>query len=95
MLHVFTGSECQASVTIEAVPAQVGFLESFAAHGLHGIPEDRLHMSDFYEHTRSESDQQMGLFPRSGIFLCVSEIDIAGEPELPNWMAGTMQLAST
>jgi hypothetical protein len=29
-------------------------LESFAAHGLHGIPEDRLHMSDFYEHARSE-----------------------------------------
>src|ERR1700680_4869630 len=33
--------ECQASVTIEAVPAQLGGLESFAAHGLHGIPEDR------------------------------------------------------
>jgi hypothetical protein len=27
--------ECQTSVTIEAVPAQVGDLESFAAHGLH------------------------------------------------------------
>jgi hypothetical protein len=31
-------------VTIEAVPAQVDDLESFAAHGLHGISEDRLHM---------------------------------------------------
>src|SRR2546428_3966381 len=42
--------ECQASVTLEAVPAQVGFLESFAAHGLHRIPEDRLYLSDFYRH---------------------------------------------
>jgi len=44
--------ECQASVTIQAVPAQVGGLESFAANGLHGIPEDCLHVSDFYEHVR-------------------------------------------
>src|SRR6266850_947347 len=42
--------ECQASVTIEAVPAQLGNLEPFAGHGLHGISEDRLHLSDFYEH---------------------------------------------
>jgi CRISPR/Cas system type I-B associated protein Csh2 (Cas7 group RAMP superfamily) len=33
---VINPPECQVSVTIEAVPAQVGFLESFAAHGLHG-----------------------------------------------------------
>jgi hypothetical protein len=52
--------ERQASITIEAVPAEVGDLESFAAHGFHGIPEDCLHMSDFYEHARSESAQQMG-----------------------------------
>src|SRR5229473_5334801 len=87
--------ECQASVTLEAVPAQLGDLESFAAHGLHGIPEDRLHMSDFYEHPGSESTQQIGLFPRSGISFCASEIGIAGETELPILMAGTMQLAST
>src|SRR5882762_7193183 len=47
---VINPPECQASVTIEAVPAQVGFLKSFATHGLHGIAEDRLHMSDFYKH---------------------------------------------
>ena len=34
-------AECHASVTLEAVPAQVGLLETFAAHGIHGIPEDR------------------------------------------------------
>jgi hypothetical protein len=55
--------EGQAAVTIEAVPAQIGGLDAFATHGLHGIPEDRLHMSDFYEHARSESAQQIGLFP--------------------------------
>jgi hypothetical protein len=52
-------AECQASVALEAVPAQIGFLESFAAHGLHGIPEDRFHISDFYEHVRSESTRQI------------------------------------
>ena len=31
----------------KAVPAQVGNLESFTSHGLHGIPEDRLYLSDF------------------------------------------------
>jgi hypothetical protein len=55
---VINPPECQASVTIEAVPAQLGDIETFAAHGLHGIPEDRLHMSDFYEHARSESAQR-------------------------------------
>src|SRR5713226_4032469 len=62
---VINPPECQASVTIEAVPAQVGGFESFAAHGLHGIPEDRLHMSNFYEHARSESSAQMLFFLRS------------------------------
>ena len=42
--------EGQAPVTFEAVPAQFGVLEPFAAHGLHGIAEDRLHLSDFYQH---------------------------------------------
>src|SRR5450432_3937695 len=59
---VINPPECQASVTIEAVPAQVGLLESFANHGLHGIPEDRLHMSDFYKHARSEFTQHIALF---------------------------------
>ena len=47
--------ECQAPVTIEAVPAQLGGLEPFAAHGLHGIPEDRLYMSYFYSHALHEA----------------------------------------
>jgi hypothetical protein len=37
-------------VTLEAVPAQLGDLELFASHGLYGIPEDCLHVSDFDEH---------------------------------------------
>jgi len=37
------------------VPAQLCDLKSFPAHELHGIPEDRLHISDFHEHARSES----------------------------------------
>src|SRR5579863_5864325 len=42
--------ECQPAVTFEAVPAQVGGLESFAGHGLHGIAEKRLDVADFREH---------------------------------------------
>lgn len=45
--------ECQAPVTLDAVPAQPGGLERFAAHGFHGIPEDGFHLSDFYRHARS------------------------------------------
>ena len=52
---VIDSPECQASIALNAMPAQVGDLKSFAAHGLHGIPEDRLDMSDFYEHARSGS----------------------------------------
>src|SRR5438128_533393 len=47
---VINPPECQASVTIEAVPAQIGDLQSFAAHGLHGIAEDGLYLSDFHAH---------------------------------------------
>lgn len=42
-------------VTIDAAPAEIGDLESFAARGLHGISENRLHVSDFYKHARSGS----------------------------------------
>lgn len=51
--------ECQASVTVEAVPAQVGDFESFASHGLHWMQKDGLHMSDFYRHAWSESAQHL------------------------------------
>src|SRR5215472_1096186 len=46
--------EREAAVTLDAVPAQLGGLKPFAAHGLHGIAEDCLHLSDFYPHARSE-----------------------------------------
>src|SRR6185369_6094108 len=52
---VIQAAEGQAPIAIEAVPAEPGGLEPFPAHGLHGKPEDRLHVSDFYEHGRSEA----------------------------------------
>ena len=52
--------ECQASVTIQAVPAQMGDIDPCAAHGLHGIPEDRFHMSDFDEHDRFATSELTG-----------------------------------
>src|SRR5436309_9231376 len=42
------------------MPAQLGGLESFAAHGLHGIPEDRLYVSDFNRHGSFDSAQRAG-----------------------------------
>jgi hypothetical protein len=51
--------ECQAPVPSEAMPTQLGGLESFAAHGFDGIPEDRLHMSAHHEHTRAELCQTL------------------------------------
>jgi hypothetical protein len=49
---VINPPECQASVTLEAVPAEPSGFESFSGHRLHGIPENRLYMSDFYGHAR-------------------------------------------
>ena len=65
---VINPPECQAPVAIEAVPAQIGDLESFAAHGLHGIPEDRLYVSDFHRHARSEPAQRQQLTGR-GVYI--------------------------
>jgi len=48
-------SECQASVPLDAVPPQLGGLEPFAAHRLHGIAEERFYMSDFDEHVKPYS----------------------------------------
>src|SRR6186713_2175939 len=57
-----SATEGEAPVPLKSVPAQVGELELFAAHGLDGISEDRLDMSDFCEHARSESAKRI---PRS------------------------------
>src|SRR5262245_41942458 len=48
-------TECEAPVTIEAVPAQRGDVESFAAHRFDGIPEDRLYASELCEHGEVDS----------------------------------------
>lgn len=42
--------ECQAPVALQAMPAQVGGLEPFAGHRLHGISEYPLYLPDLYEH---------------------------------------------
>lgn len=42
--------KCEPPVAIQAVPAQLGNLEWFPPHGLNGIPENCLYMSDFYWH---------------------------------------------
>jgi hypothetical protein len=45
---VVNSPKCQASITIEAIPAQVGGFEPFTGHGLHGVPEECLY--DLYRH---------------------------------------------
>jgi hypothetical protein len=47
---IIFSSEGHAPVTLDAMPTQVGGLQPLARHGLHGIAEDRLYVSDFYEH---------------------------------------------
>ncbi len=45
-------TEGQAPVAIKTVPAQVGDLEKFAAHGLHWVPEERLYFANPDGHVR-------------------------------------------
>jgi hypothetical protein len=52
---IINPSESEAPVTFEAVPPEIGDVESFTAHRLNGIAEERLHASDFYGHARSGS----------------------------------------
>jgi hypothetical protein len=59
---VINPPERKTPVTFEAVPPQLGALESFAAHGLHGIPEDGLYMSDRYAHARFTAPPKNGWF---------------------------------
>ncbi len=56
---VVHSSKREASVTVQAIPAQIGILETFPSHGLHGIPENCLHLSDFYGHARPESRRSL------------------------------------
>ncbi len=50
---VFGASHREASVSLETVPPELGRLESFAGHGFHRIPEDRLDMTDVCHGERS------------------------------------------
>jgi hypothetical protein len=49
----------QAPVAVKTVPAKLGFLESFATHGLHGVPEQRRYLSDLDRHVRSRPPYQL------------------------------------
>src|SRR5712692_5621448 len=54
---VVSPTECQAPVAVETVPAQLGDLEKFAAHGLHWIPEERFYFTNLDRHVRYPSAQ--------------------------------------
>src|SRR5258705_3205518 len=43
-------TEGQAPVAVKTVPAQVGDLERFAAHGLHRVPKERLDLTNLDGH---------------------------------------------
>ena len=55
---VISPTECQAPVAVETVPAQLGDLEKFAAHGLHWIPEERFYFTNLDRHVRYPSAQR-------------------------------------
>ena len=50
---VVNPTEGQTPVTFETVPAQLGDLEEFAAHGLHWIPEERLYFTNLDRQDRA------------------------------------------
>ena len=43
----------QAPVAVKTVPAQVGDLERFTAHGLYWVPDERLNFANLNRHPRS------------------------------------------
>ena len=49
---IVSPTEGQAPVAVQTVPAQVGDLERFAAHGLHWVPEERLYFTNLDKHDR-------------------------------------------
>src|SRR6266571_7142732 len=49
---VVSPTECQPPVAVQTVPAQIRDLETFAAHGLHGIPEERFYFTNLDRHVR-------------------------------------------
>jgi len=49
---IVSPTEGQASVAVKTVPAQVGDLEKFTAHGLHWVPEERLYFTNLDRHVR-------------------------------------------
>src|SRR6185436_14898675 len=51
---IVSPTECQAPITVKAVPAQVDDLESFAAHGLHRVSKERLYLTDLDSHVLLE-----------------------------------------
>lgn len=48
---ILKATECEAPVAFKPVPAQVGDLDTFTAHGLHRIPEERRYLTDLDCHT--------------------------------------------
>src|SRR5688572_17974731 len=58
--------ERETPVAVEAVPAQCGGLESFAAHGLHRIPVDRLDVSNLNGHAGGRVLTPQSVRDRSG-----------------------------
>src|SRR3989337_2008839 len=49
---IANSTEGQAPVAVKTVPAQVGGLERFAAHGLHWVPEEGLYFTNLDRHVR-------------------------------------------
>ena len=50
-------TKCQAPVAFKTVPAKLGFLERFTAHGLHQVVEERLYFANLTCHVCDISGQ--------------------------------------
>src|SRR5882724_8371071 len=47
---ILSSIESQAPVAIKTVPAEIGDVKTFAAHGLHWVPEERLYFTNLDRH---------------------------------------------
>ncbi|HVQ14549.1 MAG TPA: hypothetical protein VMS40_13200 [Vicinamibacterales bacterium] len=57
---IVSPTESQAPVAIKAVPAEIGDLQRFAAHGLYGVPEERLNFTDLGSHLECSTSSAQG-----------------------------------
>ena len=76
----------KAPVAVKAVPAQIGRLERFAAHGLHWVSDERLYFTNLDRHVRcrpsTTGDKLRSSIACAGFVSCIRLFDPAVLPRV-------------